>query len=289
MKSKIIFSAFVMSLLSGCGMIGVHHSEVKPPPAPAAAQAAKETPQAEAPPAAKEEDTQKTEAATAEAKPEAKTETKPEAKAEPAAPEVKSAEAATAPVPAETSLGWLKHGNTRFVKKRFRSDGRSAKDRERLTNGEHPHAIILSCSDSRVPPEIIFDQALGEIYVVRVAGEALDSSVLASLEYAVEHLHSSLLIVMGHSQCGAIEAAVKTAEGNSPDFEKLVNDIRPRLSTVKNETPSKNLEVESTLNADGVARDLVKRSSILKNAVEQGHLVIKPALYRTDTGKVTFY
>ncbi len=198
----------------------------------------------------------------------------------------------TPALPAETSLHWLQNGNIRFLKKSFRADGRSEKDRARLANGQHPHAIILSCSDSRVPPEIIFDQELGEIFVIRVIGEALDSTVIASIEYAVEHLHAGLLVVLGHSQCGAIQATVKTPENvstGSLDIDKVISDIRPRLATLKNEPPSSNLEVESTLNADGVARDLVKRSALLRAAVETGNLLIKPALYRIDTGKVRFY
>ncbi len=195
-------------------------------------------------------------------------------------------------VSGETSLRWLKNGNTRFVKKSYRADGRSEKDRARLVKGQHPHAIVLSCSDSRVPPEIVFDQALGEIFVIRVIGEALDSTVIASIEYGFEHLHIGLLVVMGHSQCGAIQATVKTPEGTSTgsaDIDKVLSDIRPRLATIKNEPNSSNLEVESILNADGVARDLVNRSTILKSAVESGHFLIRPALYRVDTGKVSFY
>ena len=206
--------------------------------------------------------------------------------------EKKHYEVSTPVIPAETSLRWLKNGNTRFMKKNFRSDGRTQKDRERLAKGQHPHAIVLACSDSRVPPEIVFDQTLGEIFVIRVLGEALDATVIASIEYAVEHLHTGLLVVMGHSQCGAIQATVKTPEGTSAGSEyvdKVISDIRPRLASMKSEPASLNLEVESTLNADGVARDLVQRSSLLKNAVESGSLVIKAALYRVDSGKVTFY
>ncbi|MCM2281592.1 MAG: carbonic anhydrase [Bdellovibrionaceae bacterium] len=195
-------------------------------------------------------------------------------------------------VPPDTSLRWLQNGNTRFVKKNLRNDGRSAADRARLATGQKPHAIVLSCSDSRVPPEIVFDQALGEIFVIRVAGEALDSSVVASIEYAVEHLGSNLIVVMGHTQCGAVKAALSTKDGDSAgsaDLDRLVGDIRPRLRTVLKDTPSHALEVESAVNADGVARELVKRSDIIRHKVESGTLKIKTALYRLDSGKVSFY
>lgn len=195
-------------------------------------------------------------------------------------------------VKGEQSLQWLQNGNVRYLKRAFRADGRGAEDRKRLSTGQKPHAIVLSCSDSRVPPEIVFDQALGEIFVIRVAGEALDSSVVASIEYAIEHLGSRLLVVMGHSQCGAVKAALATKEGESAgssDLDRLVGDIRPRLKTVAKEKPSTNFEVESAVNADGVARDLLKRSEIIRKKVEAGSLLIKTALYRIDTGKVSFY
>jgi carbonic anhydrase len=209
----------------------------------------------------------------------------------PAKMEVK-AEKKSEPATAETSLRWLQNGNTRYLKKTNRADGKSMADRKRLLAGEKPHAIVLSCSDSRVPPEVVFDQALGEIYVIRVAGEALDSSVIASIEYAVENLGPQLLVVMGHSQCSAVEAAINFKEGDtapSSDFERLLSDIKPRLKTVIKDKPSQGLEVESAVNADGVARDLVRRSDVVRKKVEAGQLTIKTALYRMDTGKVTFY
>lgn len=195
-------------------------------------------------------------------------------------------------VPAEKSLGWLKNGNVRYLKRNFRADGRTLAHREKLAGGQHPHAIILSCADSRVPPELIFDQVEGEIFTIRVAGEALDSSVIASVEYAVEHLGTQLVVVMGHTQCGAVKTALKVDEGSSagsPDLDKLLSDIRPRLKKINRSDVSASLDVESALNADGVARDLVKRSEIIRKKVEEGHLKIKSALYRIDSGKVSFY
>lgn len=217
---------------------------------------------------------------------------------EPAASEKEKAEdkaahaAANEGVAADTALGWLKNGNKRFVTKALRNDGKSRKDRERLAKGQHPHAIILSCSDSRVPPETVFDQALGEIFTVRTAGEAVDSSVLASIEYAVEHLGPKLLVVMGHTSCGAVKASIETAEGKSAGSEsldKLIGDIRPRLPTrAPAAAPSAGLEVESTANARGVAADLVKRSAIIRARVERGELKIVPSLYNLETGAVKF-
>lgn len=196
-------------------------------------------------------------------------------------------------VDAEKALTWLKNGNSRYLKKQLRTDGKSPADRERLAKGQHPHTVVLSCSDSRVPPETVFDQALGEVFVIRTAGEAIDSAVLASIEYAVEHLGPKLIVVMGHTSCGAVKATIETAEGSSAGSESLdqmIRDIRPRLPA---RTPamatSQGLEIESSANAQGVAGDLIKRSAIIRKRVEAGQLMIKPALYHLDSGNVKFY
>ncbi|MGZ3798075.1 MAG: carbonic anhydrase, partial [Pseudobdellovibrionaceae bacterium] len=137
-----------------------------------------------------------------------------------------SHEKADTGVNAKTALAWLKNGNTRYLKGTLRKDGQSNKDRERLVTGQKPHTIILSCSDSRVPPEVLFDQKLGEIFVIRTAGEALDNAAIASVEYALEHLGSHLLVVMGHESCGAVKAAFSTLKGEdagSPALDATSN------------------------------------------------------------------
>jgi len=200
-------------------------------------------------------------------------------------PEVKS-------VPAETVLRWLTNGNVRFTTRSFRKDGRGANDRKRLFTSQRPHAIVLSCSDSRTPPELIFDQALGEIVTVRVAGPALDAAVIATIEEALEDLDPHLLVVMGHDKCSTIDSALKVKDGSdvgSANIAQILSDIRPRLKTISPEKPSPHLEVESAVNADGVGRELLKRSEIVRKKVEAGDLVIKPALYHLESGKVTFY
>jgi carbonic anhydrase len=203
---------------------------------------------------------------------------------------LKKLNAGKSTVSAETSLRWLKNGNIRFYKKHFRADGRSEKDRKRLTSEQKPHAIVLSCSDSRVPPELVFDQGLGEIYVIRVAGEVIDDVVLGTIEQAVEEYGSKLLVVMGHTQCDTVKKAVESKDGASDDaIGKVLSSIQTHLKTLTTEKPSPNLQVEATLNADGVARELLKRSDVLRQRVEAGELFIKPALYRLDSGKVSFY
>lgn len=189
------------------------------------------------------------------------------------------------------ALGWLKNGNLRFVKQGLRKDGQSKKDRERLAKGQHPHSIVVSCSDSRVPPELVFDQKLGEIFTVRTAGESLDFSAIASIEYAVSHLGAKLIVVMGHESCGAVKAALETPEGKtagSADLDKLVADIRPRLSNFTRQPASAGVVAESTANAQGAAQDLLKRSAILRDKVAKGEVVIKSALYHLGSGAVSW-
>lgn len=192
----------------------------------------------------------------------------------------------------DTALRYLVNGNIRYTKRYFRADGRLPADRQRNAKGQHPHAIVLSCADSRVPPEIIFDQGIGEIFTIRVAGEALDDSVVGSIEYGVHKLHARLLVVLGHTSCGAVDTAMKVPEGQStgsPAIDSILKSIRPHLSSVQSNKPSPGLEVESAVNADGVARDLLARSKVVRDAVESGQLKIKTGLYWLDSGRVKFY
>ena len=118
-----------------------------------------------------------------------------------------------APVPSsrtpEEVWADLLEGNRRFAAGEASHPGRGVADRERLMHGQAPEAVVLGCADSRVPPEIIFDAALGEVFDVRTAGEILDDAVVASLEYAVDHLHAKVLVVLGHEGCGAVSAAAE--------------------------------------------------------------------------------
>jgi carbonic anhydrase len=191
----------------------------------------------------------------------------------------------------EKALGWLKNGNIRFRKGFLRKDGQSPKDVQRLATGQSPHTIVLSCSDSRVPPEIVFDQKLGEIFTVRNAGEIPDRATIASIEYAVEHLGSRLILVMGHTSCGAVKAALGTMNGEdagSPSLNALVHDIHPRLASLKGQKPAADVHEESAANARGIARDLIARSEIIRSRVANGDLMIRSALYHLDSGAVDF-
>lgn len=190
------------------------------------------------------------------------------------------------------ALKWLKNGNKRFVKGMLRKDGADQTDVKKLSSGQSPHSIVLSCSDSRVPPEIVFDQKLGEIFTVRTAGEAIDPSAIASMEYAVEHLGSKNIVVMGHTNCGAIKAALSTlggADAGSENLNLLVHDLHPRLSQFKgSHEHSENYEKEAWANVEGIIKDLSLRSSILANKLKTGDVKIVPALYHLETGEVQF-
>ena len=130
----------------------------------------------------------------------------------------------------EWPLDALKAGNARFVSGTLNPKADYAEDRERLANGQHPFAVVLCCSDSRVSPEIVFDQGLGDLFVIRNAGNVVDKDVLGSIEYAVEHLGTPLVVVMGHSCCGALTATCQG--GELPGHIKSIAErIRPSLDS----------------------------------------------------------
>jgi len=178
----------------------------------------------------------------------------------------------------------LKEGNARFVKDHLDGNLQDSSRRESLTSGQDPYAIILSCADSRVVPELAFDTGLGELFVVRVAGNVANSSSIASIEYAVAHIGSKVIVVLGHESCGAVTAAVSGGD-NGYNLNHLLSHITPALAASE-EGASVNDIVKK--NAALNARDLVGRSSIISNAVEAGNLKILPAYYNLATGKVDF-
>lgn len=193
------------------------------------------------------------------------------------------------PVSAETSLETLKQGNQRYRKGFLRKDGLAAKDRARLATGQKPHAVVFSCSDSRVPPELVFDQKLGDIFVVRTAGQSADYGAIASIEYAIQHLGANLIVVMGHESCGAVRAAhgaFAGGEATSPYIASLVKEIQPRISLFASTPISQGALDESWANVIGAAKDLMAKSTIIRNAVETGEVKIARSLYHLGSGTV---
>jgi carbonic anhydrase len=193
---------------------------------------------------------------------------------------------ADAPSPARGALGRLKVGNERFVKNASAPVSLSTFTRQELAKGQQPYAMVLSCADSRVPPEYIFNAGLGELFVVRAAGEVVDRSVLATLEYGAEHLHIPLLVVMGHESCGAVKAVVDNAEVAGPNLEYMVKAIRAGVTRTKTEQ----IEIKDAIlaNVEQAINDALAGSEILRHAVDGGGLQVVGAYYELGSGQVTF-
>jgi carbonic anhydrase len=192
----------------------------------------------------------------------------------------------------EKALGWLKNGNTRFVKHRLRTDGQSLSDIKKVASQEQkPHTVVLACSDSRVPPEILFDQKLGEIYVVRTAGESLDAASVGSLEQALLRFGTRHILILGHTHCGAIKDACKSLKGGVAESENInyiLHDIGSRLQSFKQKPFSPGFADEAWANVLGVADDLPKRSGIIALMTKNKNVQISTAVYDIETGKVEF-
>jgi carbonic anhydrase len=163
----------------------------------------------------------------------------------------------------------------------------AAKRRAELAKSQHPFAIILSCSDSRVPPEIIFDEGLGDLFIVRVAGNVLNDEGLGSIEYGVDVLGARLIVVLGHQSCGAVDAAMKTiaAKGKAPGhIQSLVTAIKP----VVDSTPKGDLDTMINANVKHVVESLRSSTPILKARVDSGEVQVIGGYYTLDSGAVTF-
>lgn len=178
----------------------------------------------------------------------------------------------------------LQAGNERFVNDRLNRDLQDQDRRDTLTKGQEPHTIVLSCADSRVVPELAFDAGLGELFVVRVAGNIANTSSLASIEYAVAHCGSRVIVVLGHQSCGAVTAAVNGGDLGY-NLNHLLSHITPALAASSEGTEVN--EVVKT-NARLTAQELVNRSAIVQKAVDEGQVKIVPAYYHLDNGKVSF-
>ncbi|MTI20228.1 carbonic anhydrase [Fulvivirga sp. RKSG066] len=178
----------------------------------------------------------------------------------------------------------LKSGNERFVSDKLEGKLQDTSRRDALTGGQEPFAILLSCADSRVVPELAFDTGLGELFVVRVAGNVANTSSIASIEYAVAHLGTQVIVVMGHESCGAVTAAMNGGN-NGHNINHLLSHVTPALAA-SNDGANVNDVVKK--NAELTVEELTSRSSILKDAVDSGKLKIVPAYYNLGSGKVDF-
>ena len=196
-------------------------------------------------------------------------------------------DAADAPADA---LARLKSGNARFVANASEALPITAPRRAALAQGQSPFASVLSCADSRVPPEVIFHTGLGDLFVVRAAGHVSDRSVLASLEYGAEHLHTPLLVVMGHESCGAVKAAIDTpaSASLSPNLDYLLKSIRPAVARSANQPAEVRLRAAILANVEETINQLLDTSQMLKRMAESQRLVIVGAYYELASGRVYF-
>lgn len=182
----------------------------------------------------------------------------------------------------EKALDRLKAGNQNFKTDKLDGNLQNSSRREELVGGQHPFAIILSCADSRVVPELAFDTGMGEVFVIRVAGNTANASSIASIEYAVAHLGVNLIVVLGHESCGAVTAAIAGGD-NGYNLNHLLSHITPAVAA--SEDPSVNAVVKK--NAELTTKALSERSAIIRGALDNG-LKILPAYYHLGSGEVEY-
>jgi len=190
----------------------------------------------------------------------------------------------------DSVLQWLMTGNNQFSHGQFDEHGVDSSLRVRLSGGQHPRAVIITCSDSRVPPELVFDKGLGDLFVIRVAGNIIDDAVLGSVEYAVEHLHTPLVVVMGHKNCGAVAAAVSDLQdpaksGINNHIRALTDRIEEAVNVVN--LDEKDMAQKALLSNVMCSVDMLRKSRpVLAEEVSKGELKIAGAVYDVATGKV---
>jgi carbonic anhydrase len=183
----------------------------------------------------------------------------------------------------------LTEGNSRFIKGDPEPRPMDRYRRAELAKGQHPFAAILTCADSRVPPEFIFNQGLGDLFVVRVAGNVADPAVLGSLEYAAEHLGVTLIVIMGHTDCGAVKAALegKGAEGNlGVILGRIAPAVRKAKAQAALDVKADLLDLAVRANVQQAVTDLLRDSEVLSHLVGAHKVRIVKALYHLDSGAV---
>jgi carbonic anhydrase len=192
---------------------------------------------------------------------------------------------AAAVVSADQALSRLIEGNKRYSQHEEQHPDETLARRKELELGQHPFAVILSCSDSRVPPELVFDQGLGDLFVARVAGNIAGDDGLGSIEYAVEHLHTKLIVVLGHEKCGAVSAAVEG--GNvSGHLNSRLSAIQPSVKETRN-LPGDKVHNCVIANARRVARQIRESEPVLKEFIQKEEVKVVAADYALDSGKIT--
>jgi len=194
-----------------------------------------------------------------------------------------------AKVDAKQALQLLEDGNKRYVDDMvLKKDLSSGRRIDLVKNGQKPFAVVLACSDSRVPPEIFFDQALGDIFVIRVAGNVVSPIEMGSIEYGVEHLHVPLLVILGHENCGAVKATVDGGEAPG-SIGAIIEMIKPSVEKAKaaGYSGSELYEKATDENTKAMLAE-VEKSPIVKHLVEHGELTVVSAKYMLSSGEVVF-
>jgi carbonic anhydrase len=192
----------------------------------------------------------------------------------------------------QEALRALKTGNARFFGGQARRPELSAAERRAQILGQTPFAVVLGCSDSRVPTEIIYDQSLGSLFITRVAGNVVDTGTTGSIEYAVNHLKTSLIVVMGHEGCGAVKAALLPAEERAketPSIQALLNSIVPAVSKIPKIRDEKaKLREAVVANVRQQVGNLKKEPAIQK-AIASNKIAVVGAFYEITSGAVDFF
>ncbi|MGI1677193.1 MAG: carbonic anhydrase [Cellvibrionaceae bacterium] len=201
-------------------------------------------------------------------------------------------------ITAEEALSRLKEGNERFVVGIQEGNSPAVESRKmELIANQEPFAVILGCSDSRVPAELVFDQGLGDLFVIRVAGNIVAPSGVGSVEFAVEQFGTPLVVVLGHSQCGAVIATVdqliRPSESRSANLRSIVNRIRPSVETILEATNERDVDVLVSkavhANIRSSVHNLCHGSRIIEELVDADKLKIVGAEYSLATGVVDFF
>lgn len=182
------------------------------------------------------------------------------------------------------SFNKLVEGNTRFVKNKQTNSNQNSDLRLSQAEAQNPFAVIVACADSRVAPEILFDQGIGDLFVIRVAGNVIGPFELESIEYAVKYLKSSCVVVMGHENCGAVDAVIKRMTKDIPFIAQM---IWPAVLKAEAVNPSDLLKTSIEFNAEAMSQFLLK-SSIVSDLKDQNKVDVKAAYYDFQSGKVTF-
>jgi len=184
-------------------------------------------------------------------------------------------------------VGKLFSGNKSYCEDKPAPKNIGTERRQELTKGQHPFATVLTCSDSRVSPEYIFNQGLGDIFVVRVAGNVVEPTTLGSIEYAVEHLHTPLLVIMGHSQCGAVKAAVEATGELEGNIGAILKKIKPAADSAKKagKGPEETMDIAIHENIKNTYKDIMANSKIISEHVHAGKLKVVGAEYYLGNGR----